>query len=63
MAYYEAFLTFCNHLRAQGKPVIAYDMRELARTAAELLFRRIGGDRSRPATTVLPTRLVERGMH
>ena len=42
--------------------VIAYDTRELARTATELLFQRINGDRSRPATTVLPTRLVDRGI-
>lgn len=42
--------------------VIAYDTRELARTAAELLFRRIGGDRSWPRTVVLPTELVERGI-
>ncbi|MEU4402974.1 LacI family DNA-binding transcriptional regulator [Streptosporangium sp. NPDC023963] len=42
--------------------VIAYDTRELARTAAELLFRRIGGERSWPRTVVLPTELVERGL-
>ncbi|WP_440104484.1 LacI family DNA-binding transcriptional regulator [Streptosporangium sp. H16] len=42
--------------------VISYDTRELARTAAELLFRRIGGDRSWPRTVVLPTELVERGL-
>ena len=42
--------------------VNAYDTRELARTATELLFQRINGDRSRPATTVLPTRLVDRGI-
>lgn len=42
--------------------VIAYDTRELARTAAELLFLRIGGDRSWPRTVVLPTELVSRGV-
>jgi LacI family transcriptional regulator len=42
--------------------VIAYDTRKLARTAAELLFRRIGGDRSWPSTVVLPTELVARGI-
>jgi LacI family transcriptional regulator len=41
--------------------VIAYDTRELARTATELLFRRIGGDRSWPRTVVLPTELDARG--
>jgi LacI family transcriptional regulator len=41
--------------------VIAYDTRELARAATELLFRRIGGDRSLPRTVVLPTELVARG--
>ncbi|WP_239114693.1 LacI family DNA-binding transcriptional regulator [Planotetraspora kaengkrachanensis] len=41
--------------------VIAYDARELARTATELLFRRIGGDRSWPRTVVLPTELIARG--
>jgi LacI family transcriptional regulator len=51
-----------SHLMPRPMTVIAYDTRELARTAAELLFRRIGGDQSRPATTVLPTRLVERGI-
>ncbi|GII55924.1 LacI family transcriptional regulator [Planotetraspora thailandica] len=42
--------------------VIAYDTRELARAAAELLFRRIEGDRSWPRTVVLPTELVARGL-
>ncbi|WP_235834139.1 LacI family DNA-binding transcriptional regulator [Actinomadura logoneensis] len=41
--------------------VIAYDIGELGRTAAARLFDRIGGDRSWPAETVLPTRLVQRG--
>lgn len=42
--------------------VIAYDTRELARTATELLFGRIDGDRSWPRTVVLPTELVPRGI-
>jgi LacI family transcriptional regulator len=42
--------------------VITYDTREFARTAAELLFRRIEGDRSWPRTVVLPTELVARGI-
>ncbi len=51
-----------SHLMPRPLTVIAYDTRELARTAAELLFRRIGGDPSPPATIVLPTRLVDRGI-
>jgi len=51
-----------SHLMPRPVTVIAYDTRELARTATELLFQRINGDRSRPATTVLPTRLVDRGI-
>jgi LacI family transcriptional regulator len=51
-----------SHLMPRPVTVIAYDTRELARTATELLFRRISGDQSRPETTVLPTRLVERGI-
>jgi LacI family transcriptional regulator len=49
------------HLMPRRLTVVAYDTRELARTAVELLFRRIQGDRSRPATTVVPTQLVPRG--
>ncbi|MEV5569940.1 LacI family DNA-binding transcriptional regulator [Spirillospora sp. NPDC052269] len=41
--------------------VIAYDVGEFGRTAAARLFDRIGGDRSWPAETVLPTHLVRRG--
>jgi LacI family transcriptional regulator len=50
------------HLMPRPFTVIAYEPRDLARTAAELLFQRIGGDRSWPVTTVIPTRLVQRGM-
>ena len=42
--------------------VVTYDNRELGRQAAELLFRRIAGDRSAPVTTVLPTQLAARGV-
>jgi len=51
-----------SHLMPRPLTLIGYDPRELARTATELLFRRIGGDRSEPTTTVLPTRLVDRGI-
>jgi LacI family transcriptional regulator, galactose operon repressor len=51
-----------SHLMPRPLTVIAYDPRELARTATELLFRRIGGDPSPPVTTTLPTRLVARGI-
>jgi LacI family transcriptional regulator len=42
--------------------VIAYDTRALARTAADLLFARVAGDRAAPRTVTLPTSLVERGL-
>jgi LacI family transcriptional regulator len=42
--------------------VVAYDARELARRAVELLFDRIGGDRSAPHIITLPTRLERRGL-
>jgi LacI family transcriptional regulator len=51
-----------SHLMPRPLTVIAYDAREVGRHAARLLFRRIDGDRSWPSTTVLPTRLVERGI-
>lgn len=50
------------HLMPRPLTVIAYDVREYGRQAAELLFRRIGGDTSWPVTQVLPTRLVRRGL-
>ncbi|MEY9889377.1 LacI family transcriptional regulator [Catenulispora sp. MAP12-49] len=40
--------------------VVSYDVREIGRIGAELLFNRIGGDRSRPKTVVVPTELVVR---
>jgi LacI family transcriptional regulator len=51
-----------SHLMPRPFTVIGYDTREFGRQAAQLLFRRIGGDRSWPTTTVLPTRLVQRGL-
>jgi LacI family transcriptional regulator len=51
-----------SHLVPRPLTVVAYDPRELARTAAELLFQRIAGDRSWPRTIVLPTELAERGL-
>jgi LacI family transcriptional regulator len=50
------------HLMPRRFTVIAYDPRELARSAAELLFRRITGDHSPAERIVLPTRLVVRGL-
>ncbi|GAB4059048.1 LacI family DNA-binding transcriptional regulator [Catellatospora paridis] len=51
-----------SHLMPRPLTVIGYDTRELARRAAQLLFARIDGDRSRPRTVVLPTELIERGL-
>jgi LacI family transcriptional regulator len=51
-----------SHLMPRPFTVIGYDTRELGRQAAQLLFRRIGGDRSWPSTAVLPTHLVQRGL-
>jgi len=51
-----------SHLMPRPLTVIGYDPRELARAAARLLFRRIGGDASWPSTTVLPTQLIDRGI-
>ncbi len=51
-----------SHLMPRPLTVIAYDTRELGRAATELLFRRIAGDRSWPASVVLPTRLLDRGI-
>ena len=41
--------------------VVAQDPAALGRTAAELLFGRLAGDRSPPSHVVVPTRLVPRG--
>jgi LacI family transcriptional regulator len=40
--------------------VVSYDVPEIGRIGARLLFDRIAGDRSRPKTVVLPTELVVR---
>ncbi len=41
--------------------VVTQDPREVGVTAAELLFRRLGGDTTAPGRIVLPTRLIRRG--
>ncbi len=51
-----------SHLMPVPLTVIAYDTRELARQAAELLFARISRESFWPRTVVLPTRLLERGL-
>jgi LacI family transcriptional regulator len=51
-----------SHLMPRPLTIVAYDVAGLGRVAAERLFRRINGERPRPATTVLPTHLVERGI-
>jgi LacI family transcriptional regulator len=51
-----------SHLMPRPFTVISYDARALGRQAAQLLFRRVAGDRSEPSTTTLETRLVERGL-
>jgi LacI family transcriptional regulator len=49
-------------LMPQRFTVVAHDTRQLARTAADLLFQRIAGERSWPRTVTLPTSLLERGL-
>jgi LacI family transcriptional regulator len=44
-----------------GLTVIAQDPAAMGRTAAELLFRRLDGDRSPSVHHVIPTRLITRG--
>jgi LacI family transcriptional regulator len=41
--------------------VIAQDVTAIGKLAAEILFRRLDGDRSPAQTHVLPTRLIIRG--
>lgn len=48
-------------LLATPVTVVAQDPARLGRTAAELLFRRLAGERSQPQRIELPTRLVPRG--
>ena len=40
---------------------MAQDPLGMGRLAAERLFRRLDGDRSEATTSVVPTRLIERG--
>ncbi|MBD0738106.1 LacI family transcriptional regulator [Streptomyces sp. CBMA29] len=49
-------------LMAHPLTVVSYDARAIGRIGAELLFRRIAGDKSRPQTVVIPTTLVEHGV-
>jgi LacI family transcriptional regulator len=51
-----------SHLMPRPLSVVSYDAREFGRQAAQLMFRRVGGDQSWPTTTILPTRLVQRGL-
>jgi LacI family transcriptional regulator len=44
-----------------GVTVVAQDPLAIGRLAAEILFRRLDGDRAPSATHVVPTRLIERG--
>ncbi|MER7928610.1 LacI family DNA-binding transcriptional regulator [Streptomyces sp. NPDC096057] len=44
-----------------GISVIAQDVEQLGRAAAEALFRRLDGDESPTCTVTVPTRLIERG--
>ncbi|MEU4835036.1 LacI family DNA-binding transcriptional regulator [Streptosporangium sp. NPDC023615] len=48
-------------LLVPGVTVVAQDPAGLGRTAAELLFRRLAGDRGAPERIELPTRLIPRG--
>ena len=44
-----------------GVTVIAQDPIAIGRTAASILFDRLGGDTSPPATHIVPTTLIRRG--
>jgi LacI family transcriptional regulator len=44
-----------------GVTVVAQDVLEVGRSAAEQLFRRLDGDRSPTVRQVVPTRLIQRG--
>ncbi|WP_245771672.1 LacI family DNA-binding transcriptional regulator [Actinacidiphila guanduensis] len=44
-----------------GISVMAQDVEAIGTLAARILFRRLDGDRTPPATTVVPTRLIARG--
>ena len=51
-----------SHLMPVPLTVIAYDTRELARQAAEMLFARIARETFRPRTVILSTTLIQRGL-
>jgi LacI family transcriptional regulator len=51
-----------SHLMPRPFRVIAYDTREMARQAAELLFERIDGRTTDPVSITLPTHLLTRGL-
>jgi len=48
-------------LLSPGVTVVAQDPAAVGRTAATLLFARIGGDTSPPAVRLVPTTLIRRG--
>ncbi|MFF5007073.1 LacI family DNA-binding transcriptional regulator [Streptomyces phaeochromogenes] len=48
-------------LLSPGISVIAQDVEQLGRTAAEMLFHRLDGDQSPTRTVTIATRLIERG--
>lgn len=48
-----------SHLGAGPVAVVAYDLEELGRRTAELLFDRVDGRRGEPEEVIVPTRLVE----
>jgi LacI family transcriptional regulator len=50
-----------SYLLQPGVTVIAQDPAQMGRVAAEILFRRIGGDQSDFETQVVPTALITRG--
>jgi LacI family transcriptional regulator len=52
-----------SHLMPRPLTVISYDASELGRLAADRLFARIEGDQSWPTTTIVPTRLIDRGLN
>lgn len=51
-----------SHLLPQPVTVVSYDVREIGRAGAELLFGRIAGDPRPPQHVVVPTTLVRRGI-
>lgn len=51
-----------SHLMPRPVTVVSYDVREIGRAGAELLFARIAGDLGPPQRVVVPTTLVQRGI-